>query len=504
MDAPRMRTDKTALRRLVSTLLLLTVISIVTIQEGISLSSVTVASFAPSDLTTINATPVTLSVVYLVNVTGVPYFQVETDFYVKAPGDVFRPIGHSGSTDGHASTTYYPPGAGTYYWYVNAAWDYNGTGWQNTQRFPSTSGYWTFTCQITTATSTSIRYSWTTQTVTVGAVTSYSYLYLTQNQYFTAYTTRTMSLTSTMRLTSTITASTTGFATTQTSPTTTHETIYSTETQQSYGTITITQYVYVESYLAGRELESVTIQAISSGSSGIASFSKSDEHGVQRISIDVTNNVANVTLTIRDTFLKESGPTDAKNYKSFDITATNLNDQDLNSVKIRFKVDKNWLTSNQVQENDVSLYRYADGTWNKLPTVQFGYDDAYVYYEATSPGLSSYVIAGKTSLSLQLPWLTIDLSPYSSLLPILLVSIVVLATIAAIVLWRKKHRTKKEDTEYPSEIGTGQMDEKILNYITSHRGAISLGQASEDLGVSTGQLTGTIEKLKASGQLKAN
>ena len=494
-----MQIDRTRAGKSILRFLLLFVLVAMSIQHASSSSTfvITLASPSPSG-TTVASGPVSLSVI-LTNSTDGRYSVLNlTEFYVKIPSSSsFQMVGAGVSgTDGRASFTYNPPFSGTYQWYVKVDTNNDGTADEET------SSTWSFICG--TSVTTVIRSTTVTNTQTVGVMTSYSYIYLTQNQYFTAYTTRTMSLTSTTRLTSTITASTTGFATTQTSPTTTRETIYSTETQQSYGTITITQYVYVESYVLGRELENVTIPAISSGSTGTASFSKSDEHGVLRVSIDVTNNVANVTLTIRDTSLKESGPTDAKNYKSFDITATNLNDQDLNSVKIRFKVDKNWLTSNQVQENDVSLYRYADGTWNKLPTVQFGYDDAYVYYEATSPGLSSYVIAGKTSLSLQLPWLTIDLSPYSSLLPVLLVSTVALATIAAIALWRKKHRTKKEDTEYPSEIGTGQIDEKILNYITSHRGAISLGQASEDLGVSTGQLTGTIEKLKASGQLRAN
>ena len=207
MDASRMRTDKTALRRLVSTILLLTVIGVVTIQESMSISSPTVTSVSPTS-TTITASPVTLSVVY-VDGNGIAFPNVTTFFQVKVPGDSdFRPVGYAGaSSDGHASMTFAPPVAGVYQWRVNATWPLNDTAWTS-QIFPS-SGYWTFTCAITTSTSTSIRYSWTTQTVTVGVVTSYSYLYLTQNQYFTAYSTRTMSLTSTMRLTSTITASTT-------------------------------------------------------------------------------------------------------------------------------------------------------------------------------------------------------------------------------------------------------------------------------------------------------
>jgi len=59
--------------------------------------------------------------------------------------------------------------------------------------------------------------------------------------------TQTMSLTTTSNIYSTLSTTTTGYATTQVSTTVTSETSYVTEVVHSYGTVTATQYVYVES-----------------------------------------------------------------------------------------------------------------------------------------------------------------------------------------------------------------------------------------------------------------
>jgi hypothetical protein len=257
-----MQTDNTLLRRLPSTLLLLLVIGALTIQQGASTGSITVISVTPTSTSPIITTsPVSLNVVYVNSSDNSIWAgDVETYFYVRAPADTFRYAGHSGGTGGHASRSYAPPVAGTYAWYVIATLLPGETN----VTFPADapSHPWTFSCGITTVTAISTQYSWTTQTVIVGMVTTYSYVYYTQSQYVTVYRTQTVSVTSTNRVYSTVSTTSTGYKTTQTLPITLSQT--STTTQVSYSPVTITSYVYIESYVNTTASAPTTTQGNSS------------------------------------------------------------------------------------------------------------------------------------------------------------------------------------------------------------------------------------------------
>ncbi|MFA4820391.1 MAG: PGF-pre-PGF domain-containing protein, partial [Candidatus Aenigmatarchaeota archaeon] len=83
-------------------------------------------------------------------------------------------------------------------------------------------------------------------------------------------------------------------------------------------------------------------------------------------------------------------------YKYIDITKTNAADSDFSLIKIRFKVPKNWTTTNSIDPLKVSLYRYNAG-WDKLLTIQTSSNSTYYYYEAISPGFSTFSIAGEAA-----------------------------------------------------------------------------------------------------------
>jgi PGF-pre-PGF domain-containing protein len=82
-------------------------------------------------------------------------------------------------------------------------------------------------------------------------------------------------------------------------------------------------------------------------------------------------------------------------YKYLQITKTNINDSDISSVTIKFQIEKSWLTANGIDPTTVKLKRLVGSTWTDLPTVKTGEDATYVYFEATSPGLSLFAITGK-------------------------------------------------------------------------------------------------------------
>jgi hypothetical protein len=153
-------------------------------------------------------------------------------------------------------------------------------------------------------------------------------------------------------------------------------------------------------------------------------------------------------------------------------------------------------------------------TTETLPTteVQHSYGTititTYMYVESNSSSeqLANATNAanplGQLSLFLQVHRFTVNPSDPSTFVPVAIVG-AAFAVGASILMRRRKRGNKKGPEENSTGIGPGQIDGRVLDYIASHQGAISMGQATEDLGISAKDLTGAIEKLKAEGRLKA-
>jgi hypothetical protein len=226
-----------------------------------------------------------------------------------------------------------------------------------------------------------------THTITVTGATDYvadysSYYSSTSSTQVNNVMTITITTHITTTSLATVTETTTGYATTQTSSTTTSETVYTTEVQHSYGTITATTYVYIESNSPSQQL----------------------------------TNAANPNSTNGGSLLQQ--------------------------------------------------------------------------------------LSQQLSPFLQLPRFAVNLSGPLKLVPIAIAGAGV--AIGASVLMRRRRRGNKKGSEEGSAgVGSGEIDGRVMDYIAAHQGAISMGQASEDLGIPAKDLTGAIEKLKADGRLKA-
>lgn len=127
-----------------------------------------------------------------------------------------------------------------------------------------------------------------------------------------------------------------------------------------------------------------------------------DDVKIEKIEIEVTNPVNNVEVTITRTFsqptdvaISASSATDEKVYTYLKIEKTNIDDSDVKNVKIRFKVEKSWLTNNNIDASTVALKRYENGVWGTLTTNKVSEDGTYVYYEAISAKLSVFAIIAK-------------------------------------------------------------------------------------------------------------
>jgi PGF-pre-PGF domain-containing protein len=295
----------------------------------------------------------------------------------------------------------------------------------------------------------------------------------------------------------------TAFATTETTPITYYQTQSTMMTETLYGTVSVTKYIYVDSYVPGQVIESATIQEIPSESQGSAHFNKGDQHKIETITIGVVNNVTNVKIAIGTDPDHPSLGTNTKEYESFQIAATNLPDEDIKSTAIVFKVDRNWLSDNQIPQEKVSLYRLENGEWRGLQTSLLKTDETYAYYEAVSPGLSIFVIAGQSTSFFLIPGVGPIANSYAMILALTVVTII--GVYGAIRIKRARSRSKKEGNGPESSLADTSSDPQIegelLEYITKHGGSISLSKAAEDLGVLPVTIKEAIGHLKNGGKL---
>ncbi len=62
---------------------------------------------------------------------------------------------------------------------------------------------------------------------------------------------------------------------------------------------------------------------------------------------------------------------------------------------IKFRVATSWVTSNNIDVDTISLYRWNDDKWNKLTTTKKTQETDYITFEATTPGFSYFAITGQ-------------------------------------------------------------------------------------------------------------
>lgn len=122
--------------------------------------------------------------------------------------------------------------------------------------------------------------------------------------------------------------------------------------------------------------------------------------GFTELTFNVKESLTNVKITIIDFSLKipETLPqfNGASVYRYLEVNQENMNDANLKGkVKIKFKVEKSWLTKNNIDKNNVALFRYTT-EWTELPASKIDSDSIYVYYESETPGFSYFAIGQKT------------------------------------------------------------------------------------------------------------
>lgn len=122
-----------------------------------------------------------------------------------------------------------------------------------------------------------------------------------------------------------------------------------------------------------------------------------EEIGITKLRIEVYNDTTNVEVIVEKLAAKpvDVKPILKKVYKYFELTKKNLDDPNVKSLDIDFKVEKSWILENNIDESTVVLMRFVDDKWDELPTFRKGSDAINYHYKTTSPGFSYFAIAAK-------------------------------------------------------------------------------------------------------------
>jgi len=128
---------------------------------------------------------------------------------------------------------------------------------------------------------------------------------------------------------------------------------------------------------------------------------KIDKSGIaiSNIEIDVKEEINAAEIIVRSLSSKPSGTSepDKDVYQYLSIVLT-IEDEKIDSSNIEFSVPKTWYFDNGLDYTTTKLIRYSNG-WEELPTKYKSHDSSNYFFEAETPGFSSFaIIADKITL----------------------------------------------------------------------------------------------------------
>ncbi len=200
--------------------------------------------------------------------------------------------------------------------------------------------------------------------------------------------------------------------------------------------------------------ESENISSIPANTNATFSY---ESQPITSINVEVNNAVSNTQITIVKQSTAPASVSIAApgtTYAYFTITKSNIQDADVKAVKIRFKVERSWVTSNNVNVSTIALNRYADGQWTKMPTTKLSEDNDYIYFEAETTGLSVFAVAGQsiTTTTTTLPTTTTTLPAAAVGLPIEFIVIIILVVVVILIFVFRKTLTSKKKIVLPPSV----------------------------------------------------
>ncbi|WP_292463940.1 PGF-pre-PGF domain-containing protein [Methanolobus sp.] len=126
-------------------------------------------------------------------------------------------------------------------------------------------------------------------------------------------------------------------------------------------------------------------------------------NAITSIQFDALKNSGKIQAIVevlkgRSSFAKTDAP--GKVYQQMNIWVGSVgfvSPENVENLMIGFRVEKSWLEENEINVDLVKLFRYADDSWDAVPTTVAGEDDRYMYFESHTPGFSPFAISSGTS-----------------------------------------------------------------------------------------------------------
>ena len=108
--------------------------------------------------------------------------------------------------------------------------------------------------------------------------------------------------------------------------------------------------------------------------------------------------IASKIEVLRNTSSMVNTPAPGVIYKNINIWLGNYgwaNDRSITNTNIIFAVTREWITTYNIQEDSITLYRYNNDSWELLPTSMLNTNEQYLYYQSSTPGFSPFAISGE-------------------------------------------------------------------------------------------------------------
>ncbi len=160
--------------------------------------------------------------------------------------------------------------------------------------------------------------------------------------------------------------------------------------------------------------EEKNIGTVLAGSTKSLVFYESDIYLITGIALKAKNRITNGKIRVEIASRPSGASSPNKKgsvYKYIEITKSNMDNKDIETVKINFKVEKSWIESKKYDFNSVNLHRYNNNVWEELDTERIGIGSDYYFYSAESPGLSTFAITSERGSSTSTATLVEDTSP---------------------------------------------------------------------------------------------
>ena len=157
----------------------------------------------------------------------------------------------------------------------------------------------------------------------------------------------------------------------------------------------------------GEEYENIAFKdvlTVYAGKDEIVDFDFNDEkNDIDYVRYLSLKNAGKITVTIevlKNTSTFSNSAASGTVYKNINIWVGKTGYATKENIKdpaIGFRIDREWLLDNDIDQSSVELQRYSEGAWNKLSTEMSGSDEDYVYFEAKTPGFSPFAITGMST-----------------------------------------------------------------------------------------------------------